>query len=94
MLDMKYDTVKDKKLEDVGNTLRLEARDAGFIEIVDLNGRGPYKYQVDHFHFHSPGEHTLQGERHDMELHIVHELVDGPNLHSYHECLCVLGVLF
>mmetsp|Transcript_40987 Transcript_40987/g.30149 ORF Transcript_40987/g.30149 Transcript_40987/m.30149 type:complete len:152 (+) Transcript_40987:198-653(+) len=91
---MQYTPLKDKKLEDVGNTLRLEARDAGHIEIVDIDGKGPYRYHADHFHFHSPAEHTLNGERYDMELHIVHELVDGPDFANYHEKFCVLGLLF
>jgi hypothetical protein len=27
------------------------------------------------FHFHNPGEHTVDGEEMDMEMHIVHKLM-------------------
>lgn len=27
------------------------------------------------FHFHSPSEHTVNGRRFDLELHIVHKLM-------------------
>lgn len=30
------------------------------------------------FHFHNPGEHTIDGEEFDLELHIVHTLNDVP----------------
>ena len=86
--------MKDKKLIDVVNTVSLPAQDAGSIEIVDIEGKGPFKYSVDHFHFHSAAEHTFQGKRHDLELHVVHNLVDGPDHSSYHMKAAVVGVVF
>lgn len=31
------------------------------------------EYQLKQFHFHSPSEHTVEGERYDMEIHFVHQ---------------------
>ena len=40
------------------------------------------------FHFHSPSEHTINGERFALELHLVH--VDAET----QEPAAVLGILF
>jgi len=29
------------------------------------------------FHFHSPSEHTINGDHADLEMHIVHTYEDG-----------------
>ncbi len=34
-------------------------------------------YQLLQFHFHAPGEHTVDGKPFDMEMHLVHESEDG-----------------
>lgn len=31
------------------------------------------------YHFHAPSEHTVKGEHHDMELHIVHQNIENPS---------------
>ena len=60
-----------------------------------MNGEGPYKYRVNHLHMHGPAEHRLDGVQHDLEVHIVHELVDGPeNWKEYHHTLAVVGLFF
>ncbi|MCP3100201.1 carbonic anhydrase family protein [Myxococcus sp. K15C18031901] len=41
---------------DVGSTLRL----------------GPNEYKLAQFHFHTPSEHTLDGEHFPLEVHLVH----------------------
>ena len=56
----------------------------GYLEMYDLEGNGPYTYIADHLHFHAPAEHTFNGVRHDLEGHIVHNLVDGPDMENYH----------
>jgi carbonic anhydrase len=67
----------------------------GTIEIIDLNGNGPYIYKVNHLHMHGPSEHRLDGKQEDLEIHIVHELVGGPDdWREYREKLAVIGVLF
>jgi carbonic anhydrase len=50
-------------------------------------------YEADHLHFHAPGEHKIQGNRPDLEMHIVHRLKYAP-VSAYHETLAVIGVLF
>jgi carbonic anhydrase len=67
----------------------------GEIQLTDLNGQGPYTYKVNHMHMHGPSEHRLDGNQYDLEIHIVHELVDGPgNFKEYKESLAVVGFMF
>lgn len=67
----------------------------GHIAVTDLNGKGPYIYKVNHMHMHGPSEHRLDGVQEDLEIHIVHELVDGPEgFKDYKETLAVVAVLF
>ena len=76
-------------------TVKLQTEDMGYIEVTDLNGQGPYIYRVNHVHMHGPSEHKLDGRQEDLEIHIVHELVDGPgDWRNYKEKLAVVGVLF
>lgn len=43
------------------------------------------RYQLKQFHFHSPSEHTVNGHRFAMEMHLVHQSADGH--------VAVIGVL-
>ncbi|WP_336514677.1 carbonic anhydrase family protein [Pollutibacter soli] len=47
---------------------------------------GNKTYQLKQFHFHTPSEHTLDGEHLPMEMHMVHQASDGS--------LAVIGVFF
>ena len=38
---------------------------------------GGQRYKLVQFHFQLPGEHTLEGEYFPLEIHFVHESVDG-----------------
>lgn len=38
---------------------------------------GNKKYELLQFHFHSPSEHTLNGNAYPMEAHLVHQSEDG-----------------
>jgi carbonic anhydrase len=38
---------------------------------------GPTTYEAQQFHFHSPSEHTFDGEYHDLEMHTVHHIKKG-----------------
>jgi carbonic anhydrase len=38
---------------------------------------GGHEYKLAQFHFHSPSEHTLDGEHFPMEMHLVHRDADG-----------------
>ncbi len=55
-----------------------------------------YSYTPLNFHFHSPSEHTIDGNRHDLELHLVHTM-DQASLASagqINRTLAVVAVLF
>ena len=54
---------------DDGNTLRI----------------GSAVYHLEQYHFHAPSEHTLDGKRYALEVHLVHENAAGH--------LAVVGVL-
>ena len=62
--------------------------------MIDMDGKGPYIYNVNHLHMHGPAEHRIDGVQYDLEIHIVHELVDGPNWKNYKDTLAVVGILF
>lgn len=34
-------------------------------------------YKLEQYHFHAPSEHTLNGKRYDLEVHLVHENAAG-----------------
>lgn len=75
--------------------MRLSGGDFGGIEVTDLNGKGPYIYKVNHLHMHGPAEHKIDNKQYDLEIHIVHELVGGPDdWKHYNETLAVIGFFF
>ena len=41
---------------------------------ITVNGDN---YELLQFHFHTPSEHTLNGEAYDMEVHLVHKNAEG-----------------
>ena len=43
---------------------------------------------------HAPAEHKIDGKQFDLEMHIVHELIDGPDHETYKEQLAVVGIVF
>jgi carbonic anhydrase len=45
---------------------------------------GEEAFQLAQYHFHSPSEHTVKGQHHPMEMHLVHKGADGK--------LAVIGV--
>jgi carbonic anhydrase len=47
---------------------------------------GDKTYDLKQFHFHTPSEHTIDGQHAPMEMHMVHQGEDGS--------LAVVGVLF
>jgi carbonic anhydrase len=62
-----------------GHTVQVNY-DAG--SYIELDG---VRYDVLQFHYHSPSEHTVDGEAFPAEIHIVHKNADGN--------LAVVGVL-
>jgi carbonic anhydrase len=69
----------------------ITIHDNGFNVLFETPGCGWMKvgggtFFPDHFHFHCPGEHTFDGNSHDLELHLVHK--------DAQDNLAVVGVLF
>ncbi|CAJ2654467.1 unnamed protein product [Trifolium pratense] len=62
----------DIKLELIANTSSLQ-----------INGT---RYILKQLHWHSPSEHTINGKRFDLELHLVHQTPSGKT--------AVIGVLY
>ena len=62
-----------------GHSIQQDCPDGGRIKA------GGKEYQLLQFHFHSPSEHTIDGERCDMEVHLVHQSANGE--------LAVLGII-
>ncbi len=69
----------DATLIDNGHTVQVNVPGAGTLE---LDGK---VYDFVQFHFHSPSEHTVEGDHWPMEWHFVHQAADGS--------LAVIGVL-
>ena len=63
-----------------GHTVYL---DYGPGNAIDVGGE---RYELLGIHYHSPGEHTLDGERFAAELHLVHQHAGGS--------LAVIGLLY
>lgn len=50
-----------------GYTIEVAYESGSYLRI------GPKRYELKYFHFHTPGEHTINGWRADMVIHIVHQ---------------------
>lgn len=50
----------------------------GKIQIYDMNGQGPYTYILVNMHVHCHSEHSFDSQHYDLEMHFVHQLIDGP----------------
>jgi carbonic anhydrase len=64
---------------DNGHAIQVDYDEGSSVVIGDT------PYHLRQFHFHSPSEHTVDGDPADMELHLVHVSDEG--------ALAVLGVL-
>jgi carbonic anhydrase len=65
-----------------GHTIQLDIEPGSFLRIPSLNR----DFELKQFHFHSPSEHTINGQAYAMELHFVHADENG--------ALAVVGVMF
>ncbi len=50
-----------------GHTIEVIYESGSYLRI------GPKRYELRYFHFHTPSEHTINGWRADMVIHIVHQ---------------------
>jgi carbonic anhydrase len=62
-----------------GHTVQVNYDEGSDLQI------GEHSYSLVQYHFHSPSEHTVDGQRFPMEMHLVHR---GPD-----EAVAVIGVL-
>jgi carbonic anhydrase len=46
----------------------------GYAGYIEINGT---QYELKQCHWHSSSEHTIDGQRFDMEAHMLHESSDG-----------------
>lgn len=65
-----------------GHTIQVDVESGGFLKIPSRDR----KFELKQFHFHSPSEHTINGQSYAMEVHFVHADDSG--------ALAVVGVLF
>ncbi|MDJ0660331.1 MAG: carbonic anhydrase family protein [Crocosphaera sp.] len=54
-----------------GHTIQVDYQPGSYAIIDGQN------YELKQFHFHAPSEHTLNGKKSEMELHLVHENEQG-----------------
>ncbi|WP_162052231.1 carbonic anhydrase [Pontibacter pamirensis] len=62
------------KIVDNGHTVQVYGTENSFITV---EGK---RYQFMQFHFHYPSEHTIDGERYPLEMHLVHQEEGTGNL--------------
>jgi carbonic anhydrase len=67
-LDIKFVDVATAEFENIGTTVEVVMEGKGSSTIV--NGK---EFALKQFHFHSPSEHTIDGEYFPLEMHMVHE---------------------
>lgn len=58
------------KLVNTGRTIQVNYDPGSYLTI------GNRRYDLLQFHFHSPSEHTIDGQVYDMETHLVHRSAD------------------
>lgn len=67
------------KIVNNGHTIQINYQPGSYIKIAGK------KYELLQFHFHTPSEHRVNGQKYPMEAHLVHKSEDGE--------LAVLGIL-
>ncbi|XP_066334892.1 alpha carbonic anhydrase 7-like [Miscanthus floridulus] len=79
-LNRTYGAVSATLIND-GHDITLEF--GGKVGTITVNGK---VYNFDKMHWHSPSDHTINGQRFPLELHLVHKSADG--------ALAVIGILY
>ncbi|KAI6697961.1 hypothetical protein NL676_018080 [Syzygium grande] len=73
-------------LKNRGHDISLQW-DVGSVGSIKITGT---QYFLQQFHWHSPSEHTINGRRYELELHMVHVNTD-PNVENK---IAVVGLLY
>jgi len=55
---------------------------------------GSERYTGVQFHFHAGSEHTVDGKRHDLEMHTVHVADDAKKAESSGHGYAAMGIMF
>jgi len=58
------------------NTIRAVVPDESTSELVVADGQSVH-YKLKQFHWHTPSEHELNGQKFPLEMHLVHQATDG-----------------
>ncbi|KAF8707275.1 hypothetical protein HU200_030284 [Digitaria exilis] len=61
----------------------IAVRFQGKVGTITVSGKA---YSFDTMHWHSPSDHTINGQRFPLELHLVHKAADG--------AVAVIGILY
>ena len=77
-------SITDYELENVQTTIKVTPTGSSIGACELVTGLG--KYQLLHYHFHTPAEHTINGKVYDMEMHFVNQNKAGE--------IAVLGIFF
>lgn len=64
-----------------GHSIQIDVEAGSFLKIPSLDR----SFELKQFHFHSPSEHTIEGQSYAMEMHFVHADENG--------ALAVVGVM-
>ncbi len=79
-LEIVYQKSEKMSMLNNGHTVQCNYPEGSYLQI------GSKKYHLLQFHFHTPSEHTLEGESSPMEVHLVHRSKSGE--------LAVIGIFF
>ncbi|XP_050099426.1 carbonic anhydrase 1 [Anopheles aquasalis] len=86
--------IRQAQLTNTGHSVQVNNNDT----LVTIQGGGlPGRYVLDQLHFHWGSEHTIDGVRYALELHLVHHHTQYPTLNdavAFKNGVAVIGVLF
>merc|ERR1719375_1963757 len=78
-----YKNFKGANVTNKGKTIQIDIPKDDYTnnyfmtEHVPEVRKGSDKFTAVQFHFHAKSEHTIDGKRYDMEMHIVHVAIEG-----------------
>ncbi|KAF8848927.1 carbonic anhydrase [Acephala macrosclerotiorum] len=75
--------IQEAEFENLGTTVEVVMEGKGGKTVIP----GGKEFELKQFHFHSPSEHTIEGEYFPLEMHMVHQSAEDSTL-------AVVSVLF
>ena len=70
-LVFEYNNLGDLIEENTGHSIQEVVKAGNYLVVMGK------RYELKQFHFHSPSEHTFNGQRFPMEVHLVHQSTAG-----------------